>query len=99
MSSAFNPLFLRILIRKARESAPDPDTDGQIAYLNTLISGQFSEIQDGQLILISSTINGKSITFNSSPGMTKFDVMLAAELALEYLEKGIAPTSEVQAEF
>lgn len=99
MSSAIHPLFLRVLIRQARAAAPDPDTTGQKAFLTALITGQFEAVQDGHQSLISSTINGKSITFSVNPGYTKVDVMMAAELALEYLEAGIAPTTEVYARF
>lgn len=92
MASAVNLLFIRILLRQARANEAT-EAEAQ-TYLETLISGHFATAKEGDSMLISSTMNGKSISFSAPPGASKFDVMTAAELALEHLEAGIDPTSE-----
>jgi len=95
--AGYDKYFLRVLIRQAKLAKPDPDTDGQKAFLGDIISGHFTTAKNGELTLTSSTINGKSVTFEPPQGMTKTDVMIAAEKALEFLEAGLNPTSEAYA--
>lgn len=96
--AGYSITFLRILIRQAKLAHPD-DVSGQKNFLGDLITGHFATAKNGQITLTSSSINGKSTQFTVPEGMTKTDVMLAAETALGFLENGLSPTSEVYARF
>lgn len=100
--AGYNSLFIRVLIRQAKASVENDDAEntGAKAFLNALITGHFTSAKSGETPLISSTVNGKTISFVPVPGMTKTDVMMAAELALQWLEAGHdGPVSEVYARF
>jgi hypothetical protein len=72
-----------ILIRQANK------TDNPRAYLDNLIAGKVTLTSGGTSgAILSTTVNGKSVTYQSVPGVTVSDYMAAAELALSYLEAG-----------
>lgn len=98
--AGFDLRIVRVLLRQATNAATTAgvvDPAAQKTFLNNLINGAFTEVQKGATPLISSTINGKSVTFGLVPGMTRADIMLAAETALEVLEAGLSnlPTTAV----
>ena len=61
----------------------------QRQYLLDILSAKFSDIntQNGQIV--ATTVNGKSMTLQVSPGTGLADIAEAANLALSFLEKGI----------
>jgi len=84
----YDYVFQRVLIRQATAQS-DGTVAGQIAWLTALQASQFSMIQNGQASLLSTTINGKSVSFNVPAGMTQTDMVATIELALETLEAGL----------
>jgi len=87
--AGYNHVFQKVLIRQAAAKSSEPHAvSDQIAWLTALQNGQFEASKNGESNLISSTINGKSISLSTPQGMTKTDVMIAIELAIETLEAG-----------
>jgi hypothetical protein len=68
-------------------------------WLQALITALFAKVgTQGESHLISTSMNGKSIQFQVPSGMTRTDVMMAAQTALEWLASGYqGPTTEVYA--
>lgn len=73
-----------ILIRQANKTA-NPQ-----AYLDELITSKVTTASSQGGVIISSTVNGKSVTFQAMPGTTIADFMSAALLALQALECGLS---------
>lgn len=59
------------------------------AYLDALITSKFTSANSQGGAIISTTVNGKSVTFQGIPGTTVADYMAAADLALSCLERGV----------
>lgn len=72
-----------VLLRQAEK------TGNARAYLDEIITAKLSDIsaQGGQIV--GTTVNGKTLTLQSLPGMSTRDYMAAAELALGCLERGL----------
>lgn len=66
-------------------------------WLQALITELFKKVGTaGESHLISTSMNGKSIQFQVPTGMTRTDVMVAAQTALEWLASGYqGPTTEI----
>ena len=58
-------------------------------YLDDIISSKVTTISAQGGVIISTTVNGKSATFQAMPGTTVFDFMAAAQMALQALECGL----------
>jgi hypothetical protein len=72
-----------IILRQAeKQQNPRQYLDDLIASKLTTVSGQGGAI-------ISTTVNGKSVTFQAIPGTTIADYLNAAMLALQALECGL----------
>ncbi len=72
-----------ILLRQAEK------TQNPRAYLDDLITSKVTTASAQGGVIISTTVNGKSVTFQAVPGTTIADFMSAALLALEALECGL----------
>ncbi len=72
-----------VLIRQANK------TQNARAYLDDLITSKVTTASSQGGVIISTTVNGKSVTFQAMTGTTIADFMNAAELALTALEAGI----------
>ena len=72
-----------ILIRQANK------TSNARNYLDALITSQYTTVAAQGGVIISTTVNGKSVTLQAMPGTTVADVMRAADLALAALEAGL----------
>ena len=72
-----------ILLRQANK------TQNARSYLDAIVTAQYTTIAAQGGVIISTTVNGKSVTFQALPGTTISDVMRAAELALTALEAGL----------
>ncbi len=72
-----------ILIRQANK------TLNARQYLDDLITAKFTSVnaQTGQIT--ATTVNGKSMTLQAMPGASLRDIMMASELALSALERGL----------
>lgn len=73
-----------ILIRQANK------TQNARNYLDALVTAQYTTVAAQGGVIVSTTVNGKSVTFQAMPGTTVADVMRAAELALQSLEAGLS---------
>ncbi len=65
-------------------------TSNPRAYLDELITAKLTTASSQGGVLISTTVNGKSATFQAMPGTTIVDFMTAAQMALEALECGLS---------
>lgn len=72
-----------ILIRQAQK------TQNARAYLDELITSKLTATSAQGGVIISTSVNGKSVTFQAQAGTTVADFMNAAELALTALECGL----------
>jgi hypothetical protein len=72
-----------ILIRQAQK------TQNARAYLDELITSKLTATSAQGGVIISTSVNGKSVTFQAQAGTTVADFMNAAELALTALEAGL----------
>jgi hypothetical protein len=72
-----------ILIRQAEK------TDNPRAYLDDIITSKVDTISTTGGVIISATVNGKSTQLMALPGTSVRDVMLAADMALSCLERGL----------
>jgi len=72
-----------IIIRQANK------TQNARAYIDDLLTAKFTAASGQGGVIISTTVNGKSVTFQAMPGTTIADFMNAAELALSALECGL----------
>lgn len=77
-------VLANVLLRQANKTA-NPQ-----AYLDELITSKVTTASSQGGVIISSTVNGKSVTFQAMPGTTIADFMSAALLALEALECGLS---------
>jgi hypothetical protein len=64
-------------------------TENPRQYLDDIISSKLTAISGQGGAIISTTVNGKSATFQALPGTTVADFMAAAMLALQALECGL----------
>ena len=76
-------ILANVLLRQAQKTSNPRD------YLDTIITSKVTtaSVQGG--VIISTSVNGKSATFQAVPGTTVADFMSAANLALEALECGL----------
>lgn len=72
-----------IMLRQAEK------TDNPRAYLDEMITSKFTSANSQGGSIISTTVNGKSVTFQAVAGTTIADFMAAAELALSTVERGL----------
>ena len=72
-----------VLIRQANKTANPRD------YLDSLITSKLTSASAQGGVITSTSVNGKSVTFQAVPGTTVADFMNAAELALSALEAGL----------
>ena len=72
-----------ILIRQANK------TSNARAYLDDIITSKLATASAQGGVIVSTSVNGKSVTFQAMPGTTIADFMAAAELALSALEAGL----------
>lgn len=73
-----------ILLRQAEK------TSNARGYLDDLITAKLTTVSAQGGVIISTTVNGKSATFQAMPGTTVSDFMHAAEMALSALECGLS---------
>lgn len=73
-----------ILLRQAEK------TQNPRAYLDELITSKITTASAQGGVIISTTVNGKSVAFQALPGTTIADFMVAAEMALSALECGLS---------
>jgi len=72
-----------IILRQAEK------TGNARGYLDDLLTADVTTVRAQGGVIISTTVNGKSATFQAMPGTTKFDFMRATEMALTSLEAGL----------
>jgi len=72
-----------ILLRQANK------TENPRAYLDDLITAQFTSISAQGGLITATSVNGKSLQLQIMPGTSARDVMVAAEMALSCLEAGL----------
>lgn len=77
-------LLANALLRQAEK------TQNSRAYLDELITSKVTTASGQGGVIISTTVNGKSVTFQAVPGTTIADFMAAGMLALEALECGLS---------
>lgn len=77
------------LIRQANK------TQNARGYLDDLLTAKLTVISAQGGVIISTTVNGKSATFQAVAGTTVADFMNAAELALSALERGLTRAPRV----
>lgn len=76
-------ILANVLLRQAEK------TDNPRAYLDDLITSKVTTASSQGGVIISTTVNGKSVTFQAMPGTTIADFMSASLLALQALECGL----------
>lgn len=76
-------ILANILLRQAEK------TQNPRQYLDDLITSKVTTASAQGGVIISTTVNGKSVTFQAVPGTTIADFMVAADLALRALECGL----------
>lgn len=76
-------ILANVLLRQAYK------TTNPRAYLDDIITAKVTTASAQGGVIISTTVNGKSATFQAMPGTTVADFMSAAELALSSLECGL----------
>lgn len=76
-------ILANVLLRQAQK------TSNPQAYLDEVITSKVTTASSQGGVIISTTVNGKSVTFQAMPGTTIADFMSAALLALEALECGL----------
>jgi ribosome-associated translation inhibitor RaiA len=72
-----------ILLRQAEK------TGNTRAYLDDLITAKFTDVSAQGGNIIGTTVNGKSVQLQIQAGASARDIMVAAELALSCLERGL----------
>ncbi len=73
-----------VLLRQAQK------TSNARGYLDDLITSKVTTASAQGGVIIATTVNGKSVSFQAAPGTTVADFMSAALLALEALECGLS---------
>lgn len=76
-------ILANILLRQAEK------TQNPRQYLDDLLTAKVTTASSQGGIIISTTVNGKSVTFQAIAGTTVADFMSAALLALQALECGL----------
>lgn len=76
-------ILANALLRQAEK------TENPRAYLDDLLTAKLTATSNQGGVIISTTVNGKSATFQAMPGTTVADFMSAALLALQTLECGL----------
>lgn len=76
-------ILANVLLRQAQK------TDNARGYLDDLITSKVTTASAQGGVIISTTVNGKSVTFQAISGTTIADFMSAADLALRTLECGL----------
>ena len=76
-------ILANVLLRQAEK------TENPRSYLDDIITAKVTSISAQGGVIISTTVNGKSATFQAMPGTTVADFMSAALLALQALECGL----------
>ncbi len=76
-------ILANVLLRQAEK------TDNPRKYLDDLLTAKVTAASGLGGVIISTTVNGKSATFQAMPGTTVADFMSASLLALEALESGL----------
>ncbi len=76
-------ILANILLRQAEK------TDNPRQYLDDVLTSKVTTASGQGGTIISTTVNGKSVTFQATPGTTIADFMAAAEIALSHLEAGL----------
>jgi hypothetical protein len=87
-------VLVAILIRQANRNAPD-DPAG---WLESLQATKWANLnaQNGQIT--GTSVNGKSVYLSTPPGASLADILTAAELALQCVERGLSgPPGKTQA--
>lgn len=82
-------ILANVLLRQAEK------TQNPRAYLDELITSKVTTASAQGGVIISTTVNGKSVTFQAMPGTTIADFMSAGMLALEALECGLTRVPSV----
>lgn len=77
--------LVKVLLRQAEINNPDDPR----AWLITLQSTKWTDVnaQNGQIV--GTSVNGKSVTLASLPGTTIADIMFATEYAIGILDRGL----------
>lgn len=71
-----------------------------VAELRAIVSQKFDLVSAGKSSLVSSSIDGASFQFNVNGTLSPLDVMMLAQMALNYKAAGIfAPVRRTQAYF
>ena len=76
-------MLANVLLRQAEK------TQNPRQYLDDLITSKVTTASGQGGIIVSTTVNGKSVTFQAMPGTTIADFMAAALMALQALECGL----------
>lgn len=72
-----------ILLRQANK------TQNARQYLDDLLVAKFNTMSAQGGVITGTTVNGKSLTLQVLPGSSTRDIMVAAQLALSALERGL----------
>jgi len=82
-SGAMLVALANILLRQARKTENPRD------YLDSLITSTFTTSSSQGGVIVSTTVNGKSVTLQVPSGTGSRDLMAAANMALSCLERGL----------
>lgn len=77
-------ILANALLRQAQK------TENPRQYLDDLLASKVTTASGQGGVIVSTTVNGKSVTFQAMPGTTIADFMAAAMIALESLEAGLS---------
>lgn len=80
--------MIRILANALLRQAEKTQNPRQ--YLDDIITSKVTTASAQGGVIISTTVNGKSVTFQAVPGTTIADFMSAALMALQALECGLS---------
>lgn len=80
--------MIRILANALLRQAEKQQNPRQ--YLDDLLAAKLTTASGQGGVIISTTVNGKSVTFQAVPGTTIADFMSAALMALQALECGLS---------
>lgn len=87
-------LLVSVLLRQAKNNSPgDP-----VSWLETLQTSKWTDVnaQNGQIT--GTSVNGKTVSIATLPGCSIADLLMATEIALQTLERGLpGPVSRTQA--
>ena len=80
-------ILANILLRQANKTQNARD------YIDALITAKFTNASAQGGAIISTSVNGKSVSLQLQAGMSERDIMVAAEMALAALERGLTRVS------